>query len=160
MLLAHAQQHQVHWQLEAEVLEEEAEVEALVELDGDEDGLDRELVPLRVHALHGHAPGGARRVAVLEECLPGLRLRRQRRVQQGAEERLAEDLLGRAAEQQLSRLGPLRDRALAVGEDEVAADDLAQQRVERVLRSALGRRGQDLVGAAAGVGAHSVSRGG
>ena len=44
VLLAHAQQHQVHRELEGEVLEEEREVEALVELDGDEDGLERELL--------------------------------------------------------------------------------------------------------------------
>ena len=51
VLLAHAQQHQVQRQLEAEVLEEQREVEALVELDGDEDGLDREAAALGVHAL-------------------------------------------------------------------------------------------------------------
>ena len=50
VLLAHAQQHQVQRQLEAEVLEEQREVEALVELDGDEDGLDRELAALGVQA--------------------------------------------------------------------------------------------------------------
>ena len=132
VLLAHAQQHQVQRQLEAEVLEEQREVEALVELDGDEDGLDREAVARGVHALHGHAAGDGRRVAVLQERLPGLRVSAERRVQQRAEERLAEDLLRRAAEQQLGRLGPLGDRALAVGEDEVAPDDLPQQRVERI----------------------------
>ena len=80
VLLAHAQQHQVQRQLEAEVLEEQREVEALVELDGDEDGLDRELVALGVQALHGHAAGHGRRVAVLEERLPGLRVGAERGV--------------------------------------------------------------------------------
>ena len=66
VLLAHAQQHQVHRQLEAEVLEEEREVEALVELDGDEDGLDREAgAPSACMPSTSTRAAGVRRVAGL-----------------------------------------------------------------------------------------------
>ena len=47
VLLAHAHQHQVARQLEGEVLEEEREVEALVELDRDEDHVERERALVR-----------------------------------------------------------------------------------------------------------------
>ena len=143
VLLAHAQQHQVERQLEAEVLQEQREVEALVELDRDEDGLDRELAALGVHPHDVDLAARGRRLARLEERAPGLRGGRQRRLHERVEERLAEDLLGRAPEQQLSRLGPLGDGALAVREHEVAADDLLQQRVERILGPGFGRRGRE-----------------
>ena len=145
VLLAHAQQHQVHRQLEGEVLEEQREVEALVELDRDEDGLERE-----------HRAG--RRVAGVDlderrgRCggSPAARKRRHCSAsslsgpdEQAVEERVPQRLGRLLAEQQLGGLGPLRDGALAVGEDEPAADDLLEQRVERVARDELfGRRGR------------------
>ena len=85
--------------------------------------------------------GHARRLTRVEEPAPRLAGGRQRAADQRLEEPLPEDVLGRALEQQLGGLGPLGDRTLAVGEDEVAVDDLPQQRVERV-----GDLGQDLVG--------------
>jgi hypothetical protein len=60
---------------------------------------------------------------------------------EGVEERLSEHVLGRPAEQQLSGLGPLGDRPLTVGEHEEAADDLPQNRVQRIVDSV----GDDLV---------------
>ena len=139
VLLAHAQQHQVHRQLEGEVLEEEREVEALVELDRDEDGLHREVVAVGAVARQLHRAGHARRLAEVEELAPGLARGRQLAADQDLEEALAEDVVGRAAEQQLRRLGPLGDRPLAVRQDEEPADDLPQQRVERIGR--LGHHG-------------------
>ena len=59
VLRAHALEHQVDGELEAEVLEEEREVEALVELDGDEDGLHREVVALGHDRGHLDATGRA-----------------------------------------------------------------------------------------------------
>ena len=65
VLLAHAQQHQVQRELEAEVLQEQREVEALVELDRDEDGLQRERVPPSALLRRTLDPAGrARRLAV------------------------------------------------------------------------------------------------
>ena len=64
VLLAHAQQHQVQRQLEGQVLEEEREVEALVELDRDEDGLHRELAAVAAAADRARrcpGPAAARR---------------------------------------------------------------------------------------------------
>ena len=154
MLLAHAQQHQVHRQLEGQVLEEEREVEALVELDRDEDGLEREDLAVGAVAGEPHRAGRLRRLARGEEPAPGVALGRQHVADQRLEEALAEDLLARLPEQQLGGLGPLGDGALAVGEDEVAVDDLAQQRVERVDR--LSGLRQDGVGRIR----HGVHRGG
>ena len=57
VLRAHALEHQVHRELEAEVLEEEREVEALVELDGDEDGLHREVAAVGLEAVDVDAAG-------------------------------------------------------------------------------------------------------
>ena len=74
VLRAHALQHEVHRQLEAEVLEEEREVEALVELDGDEDGLHREVVALGDQAGDLDAAGGGRGLAGLQEAAPALGL--------------------------------------------------------------------------------------
>ena len=134
VLLAHAQQHQVHRQLEGQVLEEEREVEALVELDRDEDRLHRERRRRRsggrsscdrararaaarrrrgTRATPGRAGGSAPPISVSKKPWPRMSS-------------------AGCAEQQLGRLGPLGDRPLAVGEDEVAVDDLPQQRVERV----------------------------
>ena len=144
VLLAHAQQHQVHRQLEGQVLEEEREVEALVELDRDEHGLQREDVAVGAAAGELDRSRRLRRLAGGEEPTPRVPLGRQRVADQGLEEPVAEDVLGGPAEQQLGGLGPLGDRPLAVGQDEVAADDLAQQRVERVRR--LGGFGQHGVG--------------
>ncbi len=135
VLLAHAQQHQVHRQLEGQVLEEEREVEALVELDRDEDGLEREDVTVGAAAGEAHGAGCLRRLAGGEEPAPRVAFGRQRvAADQRLEESLAEDVLARLIEQQLGGLGPLGDGALAIGEDEIAVDDLAQQRVERVDR--------------------------
>ena len=142
VLLAHAQQHQVHGQLEGEILEEEREVEALVELDGDEHGLQRELGAVRVASGELHRARDVRWLARVEEAAPGDRGRRRRAADQRLEEATPEDLLGGAAEQQLGGLGPLGDRPLAVGQDEVAADDLPQQRVQRVDRLSCGGTGQ------------------
>ena len=65
VLLAHAHQHQVARQLEGEVLEEEREVEALVELDRDEDHLEREAALVggvdRAHRLRRARCAGPRR---------------------------------------------------------------------------------------------------
>ena len=141
VLLAHAQQHQVHRQLEGQVLQEQREVEALVELDRDEHGLDRERVALPAAARELDRAGHARRLARVEEPTPRLAGGRQRAADQRLEEPVAQDVLGRALEQQLGGLRPLGDGTLAVGEDEVSVDDLPQQRVERV-----GDFGQDLVG--------------
>src|SRR3954451_5265002 len=81
MLLAHAQQHQVHRQLEGQVLEEEREVEALVELDRHEDGGERELgaVGAAAYELGGSrhlrlrvaGEGGARRRGPRSPAVPG-----------------------------------------------------------------------------------------
>jgi hypothetical protein len=133
VLLAHAQQHQVHRELEREILEEEAEVEALVELDRDEDGLQRELLVGR-RVLRGDLDerAGVRRVAGGQEAAPLLGVLAQRAREQALEEAVAEGVGRFLAEQELSRLRPLRDGALAVGEDEPAADDLLEQPVQRV----------------------------
>ena len=149
VLLAHAQQHQVHGQLEAEVLEEEREVEALVELDGDEDHLDREPCLLRVVTrVEVDSRPRARRVA---------RSRNRRQLAGGGEradelreERLPEDIRGLEAEQQLGGLAPLRQRALAVREHEEAGDDLLEQPVERLLIRSAGRGRRAGVEAGAG----------
>ena len=159
VLLAHAQQHEVERELEAEVLEEQREVEALVELDGDEHGLERERAAVGAQPLHLHLARRGRRVAGLEEAAPGLGVGGERALDERVEERLAEDLLRGAAEQQLGGLGPLGDGPLPVREHEVAADDLLQQRVERVDDGVFRRRGEDLVGAAGDVGAHAPSIG-
>ena len=148
VLLAHAQQHQVHRELEREVLEEQREVEALVELDRDEDGLERELLlGRRVAGGDLDERAGVRRVAGGQEAAPLLGVLAQRAGEQALEERVAERVGRLLAEQQLGGLGPLRDGALAVGEDEPAADDLLEQRVQRVgahdlvrLASGRGRR--------------------
>ena len=145
VLGAHALQHQVHGELEAEVLQEQGEVEALVELDGDEDGLDRERVPAGVDAHDVDLAAGAGRLARLEEAPPGLGGGGDRRLDQRREERLAEHLGRRSPEQQLGRLGPLGHRALAVGQHEVAADDLAQDVVERVHGRLLGGLGHQVI---------------
>ena len=151
VLLAHAQQHQVHRQLERQVLEEEREVEALVQLDRDEDRLERELLVAR-----GVARGrlderaGVRRVAGGEEAAPLLGVLAQLAGEQAVEERHAERVGRLAAEQQLGGLGPLRDGALAVGEDEPAADDLLEQTVQRVVRDRLLGAGGGGEGAAGG----------
>ena len=144
VLLAHAQQHQVHRQLEGQVLEEQREVEALVELDRDEDRLERELLlGRRVARGRLDERAGVRRVARGEEPAPLLGVLAQRAGQQAVEEGDAERVGRLAAEQQLGRLGPLGDGALAVGEDEPAADDLLEQAVERIARDRLlGRRGR------------------
>ena len=146
VLRAHALQHQVHRELEAEVLEEEREVEALVELDRDEHGLHREHRAVGLLAGDVDATGGGRRLAGLQEAAPRLGGGRHGSLDQRLEERLAEDVLGGAAEQQLSGLGPLGDGPLSVGQHEVAADDLAQDRVQRIVGRRLGSRGQHLVG--------------
>ena len=141
VLLAHAQQHQVHRELEGEVLEEEREVEALVELDGDEDGLEREL-RLRRRVAGGDLDerAGVRRVAGGEEAAPLLGVVGQRAGEQALEEPVPQRVGRLLAEQQLGGLGPLRHGALAVGEDEPAADDLLEQRVQRIAAHGLLRR--------------------
>ena len=80
VLLAHAQQHQVHGQLEGEVLEEEREVEALVELDRDEDGLEREDLARSARGGRRPRPARGRRGGspALEEAAPLLGLVAQR----------------------------------------------------------------------------------
>jgi hypothetical protein len=142
VLRAHALQHEVHRELEPEVLEEEREVEALVELDGDEDRVHRERRAVGLSAGDLDAAGRRGRLAGLQEAAPRLGGGRHRRLHERVEEGLAEDVLSRAAEQQLGGLGPLGDGPLPVGQHEVAADDLPQDRVQRIVRS----RGQDLVG--------------
>ena len=134
VLLAHAHQHQVARQLEGEVLEEEREVEALVELDRDEDHLERER-PLvgRVERADVLLRAGARGLAALEEAAPRLGVG-GRVVDERVEQALAQHLGGVEPEQQLGRLAPLGDRALAVGQDEEPVDDLGEERVERVVR--------------------------
>jgi hypothetical protein len=88
-------------------------------------------------------PGGRdRRLAVLEEAAPAVTRDRQRRLDQPLEERPAEHLLGVQAEEQVGGLSPLRDGALAVREDEEAADDLPQKRVERIQRRVVVARGR------------------
>ena len=75
-----------------------------------------------------------RRVAGLEEAAPLLGvLGCSGPASRPSKNALAERLGRLAAEQQLGGLGPLRDGALAVGEDEPAADDLLEQPVERVV---------------------------
>ena len=110
VLLAHAQQHQVHRQLEGQILEEQREVEALVELDRDEDRLHRERLAVRAAAGQLDRAGHARRLARVEEPAPRLAGGRQRAADQRLEEPLPEDLLARLREQQLGGLGPLGDR--------------------------------------------------
>ena len=64
VLRAHALEHEVHRELEAEILEEEREVEALVELDRHEDRLDRERRAVgleRRRPPRGRTPAGRRR---------------------------------------------------------------------------------------------------
>ena len=146
VLRAHALQHQVHRELEAEVLEEQREVESLVELDGHEHRVHREVVALGVERGDLDAAWRRRRLSGLQEAAPRLGGARQRGLDEQLEEGLAEDVVGGAAEQQLGGLGPLRDGALPVGQDEVAADDLAEDRVQRVVSRRLGSRGQHLVG--------------
>ena len=133
VLLAHAHQHQVARELEGQVLEEEREVEALVELDRDEDHLERE------RALVGREDradvllrAGARGLAALEEAAPRLGVGR-RVVDERVEQALAEHLGGVEAEQQLRGLAPLGDGALAVGQDEEPVDELREERVERIV---------------------------
>ena len=133
VLLAHAHQHQVARQLEGEVLEEEREVEALVELDRDEDHLEREAALVdRVDRADRLRGGGARGLAALEEALPRLGLG-GRVVDERVEQALAQHLGGVEPEQQLGRLTPLRDRSLPVREDEEPVDDLREEVVERVV---------------------------
>ena len=62
-------------QLEAQVLEEQREVEALVELDGDEDGLHRELWPSACAAVTLTRPGTCGGSPSSRKRAPGLRLR-------------------------------------------------------------------------------------
>ena len=157
VLLAHAQQHQVQRQLEGEVLQEEREVEALVELDGDEDRLHREAVAVGAAAGQRDRAGDARRLAEVEELAPGLTRGRNLAADQGLEEALAEDVLGRLVEQQLGRLGPLGDRPLPVRQDEVPADDLTQQCVKRI--GHLGHHGVDRGGRGVRRGVHQGSPG-
>ena len=88
VLLAHAQQHQVQRQLEGQVLEEQREVEALVELDRDEDGLQRELAAVAAAAGELDRAGDPRRLAGVEELAPGLAGGRQRAADQRLEEAL------------------------------------------------------------------------
>ncbi len=88
--------------------------------------------PSACRPLTSTRPAASGRVAGLEEAPPGLRGGRHGRRDQRGEERLAEDVGGGPAEEQLSGLGPLGDRSLAVGEHEVAADDLPQDVVERI----------------------------
>ena len=95
VLLAHAQQHQVHRQLEGQVLQEQREVEALVELDRDEDGLERELVAVGAAARQGDRAGHARRLAGVQEPAPRLRGGGQGTTDQRLEEPLAENLVAR-----------------------------------------------------------------
>jgi hypothetical protein len=143
VLLAHAQQHQVHRQLEREVLEEQREVEALVELDRDEDGLEREpRAGRRVARVDLHQRARVRRVAGGEEPAPLLGVVAQRAGEQVLEERVPERFGRLPPEQDLGGLGPFGDGALAVGEDEPAADDLLEQRVERVVRDGFVERGR------------------
>jgi hypothetical protein len=133
VLLAHAQQHQVHRELEREVLEEEGEVEALVELDGHEDRLDGEALAAR-GVLAGDLDERTRvgRIAGGEEAAPLLGVLGERAGEQALEEGVPERVRPLLAEQQLGGLAPLRDGALAVGQDEPAADDLLEQAVERI----------------------------
>ena len=133
VLLAHAHEHEVARQLEGEVLEEEREVEALVELDRDEDHLERER-PLvrredRADVLLRARAGG---LAALEEAPPRLGVA-GRVVDERVEQPLAQHLGGVEAEQQLGGLAPLGDRALAVGQDEEPVDQLREEAVERVV---------------------------
>ena len=134
VLLAHAHQHQVARELEGEVLEEEREVEALVELDRDEDHLERER-PLvrREDRADVLLRARARGLALLEEAPPRLGVG-GRVVDERVEQRLAQRLGGVEPEQQLGRLAPLRHRALAVGQDEEPVDQLREECVERVVR--------------------------
>jgi hypothetical protein len=133
VLLAHAQQHQVHRELEGEVLEEEGEVEPLVELDGHEDRLDGEgLAGRGVLAGDLDERAGVRRVAGGEEAAPLLGVLGERAGEQALEERVPQRVRRLLAEQQLGGLAPLRDGALAVGQDEPTADDLLEQAVERI----------------------------
>ena len=134
VLLAHAHQHQVARELEGEVLEEEREVEALVELDRDEDHLERER-PLvrREDGADVLLRARARGLALLEEAPPRLGVG-GRVVDERVEQRLAQRLGGVEPEQQLGRLAPLRHRALAVGQDEEPVDQLGEECVERVVR--------------------------
>ena len=155
VLLAHAQQHQVQRQLEGQVLEEEREVEALVELDRDEDRLHRELAAVAAATDELDRARDPRRLAEVEELAPGLAGGRDGAADQRREEVLGEDRVRRLVEEQLGRLGPLRDRPLAVREDEVAVDDLAQDAVERVHGPCRFRHhGVDRVGRRVGQGVH------
>ena len=104
VLLAHAGQHQVHRELEAEVLEEEREVEALVELDGDEDSLHREGRRVGVEADELEQARDLRRLGGLQEPAPRLGGGGDRRLDQRLEEGLPEHLGRIAAEQQLGGL--------------------------------------------------------
>ena len=78
-----------------EVLEEEREVEALVELDRDEDGLHREVAAVGAAAVELAPAGHARRLAEVEEPRQAWPAGRQRAADQRLEEALAEDLFGR-----------------------------------------------------------------
>ena len=133
VLLAHAHEHEIARELEGKVLEEEREVEALVELDGDEDHLERErrLVP-RVNRADVLLGARARGLAALEEAAPRLGVG-GRVVDERVEHALAQHLGGLEAEQQLRGFAPLGDGALAVGQDEEPVDELREQRVERIV---------------------------
>ena len=127
VLLAHAHEHQVARQLEGEVLEEEREVEALVELDRDEDHLERERALVgRVDRADVLLRARARGLAALEEAPPRLGVG-GRVVDERVEQPLAQHLGGVEPEQQLGRLAPLRDRALAVRQDEEPVDELREE---------------------------------
>jgi hypothetical protein len=114
-----------------------------IELDRDEDGLEREdRVGRRVARVDLDQRPCVRRVTGGEEAAPLLGVLAQRAGEQPVEERVPERLGRLLAEQQLGGLGPLRDGALPVGQDEPAADDLLQQAVERVVRHELVGRGK------------------
>ena len=141
VLLAHAQQHHLDRQLEGQVLEEEGEVEALVELDRDEHRLHRERPAARAVRGDRDAPAGAGQLARLQEGPPGVGGGvHGGRVDEAAEERVAQRLLGRQVEEELGRVAPLRQRALAVREHEEARDDLAQELVEQLVGGPGGAR--------------------
>jgi hypothetical protein len=91
-------------QLEGQVLQEQREVEALVELDGHEHGLERERVTVAATALQLDRAGHAGRFAHVQESAPRVARGRQHAADQRLEEALAEDVLGGLHEQQLGRL--------------------------------------------------------
>jgi hypothetical protein len=79
-----------------------------------------------------HLRAGRRGFAVLEERAPAGGLGAERGLEQPLEEPVAERLGRLQAEQQLGGLAPLRDRPLAVRQQEEARDDLLEQDVERL----------------------------